>query len=90
MAKKYHYYVLVFTSTGPVYVTSINNNNKWAHWNKDKAPLDLSASYAEDLVLGLRCNFHNAVLIKSAVEITSQPYNYEDYECTFVEKKEEE
>ena len=54
MAKsKYHYYVLVFSSDGPVYVTSIDNANKYAHWDKSKAPLEFSASYAEDLVMGL-------------------------------------
>lgn len=90
MAKKYHYYVLVFTDNGPVYVTSIDNKNKYAHWDKDEAPLSLSASYAEDLVTGLILNFNSAVLVKSLVEITAQPYNYEDYDCTFVEKKKEE
>ena len=40
MAKsKYHYYVLVLSSDGPVYVTSIDNANKYAHWDKDKEPL---------------------------------------------------
>jgi len=90
MAKKYHYYVLVFSSTGPTYVTSIDHSNKYAHWDKDKAPLELSAGYAEDLVMGLNMNFNSAVLIKSVREITGQPYNYEDYDCTFVEKKKEE
>lgn len=91
MAKsKYHYYVLVFSSDGPVYVTSINNANKYAHWDKSKAPLEFSASYAEDLVMGLNMNFNSAVMIKSTREITGQPYNYEDYGCTFVEKKKEE
>ena len=91
MAKsKYHYYVLVFSSYGPVYVTSIDNSNKYAHWDKDKEPLEFSASYAEDLVMGLNLNFNYAVLIKSTREITRQPYNYEDYDCIFVEKKKEE
>lgn len=90
MAKKYYYYVLVFLNTGPTYVTSIDNNNKYAHWDKDKAPLEFSASYAEDLVMGLNMNFNSAVLIKSVRKITGQPYNYEDYDCTFVEKKKEE
>lgn len=75
MAKKYHYYVLVFSNIGPLYVTSINNSDKYAHWDKDKAPLEFSASYGEDLVMGLNLNFINAVLIKSFIEITQQPYN---------------
>lgn len=90
MAKKYHYYVLVFSSTGPVYVTSIDRNNEYAHWDKDKKPLEFSASYAEELVMGLNMNYNNAVLIKSNHEIKGQPYRYNAYDCTFVEKKKEE
>ena len=90
MAKsKYHYYVLVFSSDGPVYVTSIDNANKYAHWDKSKAPLEFSASYAEDLVMGLNMNFNSAVLVKSNHEIKGQPYRYDAYDCTFVEKSEE-
>lgn len=87
---KYHYYVLVFSTSGPVYVTSIDRDNKYAHWDKDKEPLEFSASYAEDLVMGLNMNFNSAVLIKSRIEITGQPYNYDDYDCTFVEKEDKE
>ena len=90
MAKsKYHYYVLVFSSDGPVYVTSIDNANRYAHWDKSKAPLEFSASYAEDLVMGLNMNFNSAFMIQSTREIPGQPYNYEYYDCTFVEKSEE-
>ena len=91
MAKsEYHYYVLVFSSDGPVYVTSIDNANKYAHWDKDKEPLEFSASYAEDLVMGLNCNFNSAVLIKSQIEIHNQPYRYDAYDCKFIEKEKEE
>lgn len=86
--KKYYYYVLVFTNEGPVYVTSVNNTNKYAHWNKNEAPKEFSATYAEDLVLGLNLNFHHAVLIKSRFEIDKQPYRYDSYEIKF-EKREE-
>lgn len=88
--RKYHYYVLVFSSTGPVYVTSIDHTNKYAHWDKDKAPLEMGAYVAEDLVIGLNCNFTNAVVIKSQIEITGQPYNYEHFDCTFVKIEKEE
>lgn len=87
MAKKYHYYVLVFTNDGPVYVTSIDSSNKYAHWDKEKEPMEFSSSYAEDLALGLCLNLNHSVVIKSVREITSQPYNYADYECTFVRKE---
>lgn len=87
MAKKYHYYVLVFTDEGPKYVTSIDSTNKFAHWDIDKAPMELGSSYAEDLALGLNLNMNHSVVIKSAREITSQPYRYEAFDCTFVEKE---
>ena len=87
--KKYYYYVLVFSNYGPVYVTSIDNNNQYVHWDKDKEPLEVGASYGEDLVIGLNLNFNHAVLIKSRVRIDHQPYRYEAYDCTFVNKSEE-
>ena len=40
--------------------------------------------------MGLNMNFNSAVLVKSNHEIKGQPYRYEDYDCTFVEKKKEE
>jgi hypothetical protein len=83
---KNHYYILVFTDNGPVYVTSVNYAEKSARWEKDKAPKEFSRSTAEDLVFGLRCNWHNAVVVTLPVEIDCQPYNYKDYDCRFVEK----
>lgn len=90
MAKKNYYYVLVFSNSGPVYVTSIDRSNKYAHWDKSKAPLELGLGYAEDLVFGLIANLNSAVVVKSAREIETQPYNYEYYDIEFVEKKKEE
>ena len=88
MAKtNYHYYVLVFTSEGPIYVTSVDYSTKEACWNKDKAPLELSASSADDLVLGLNCNFFNAVLIRSKFEIETQPYRYNDFDINFIKRE---
>ena len=91
MAKnKYHYYVLVFTETGPVYVTSVDNSTKSVYWDRNETPMEFSQSYAEDLELGLNLNFHSAVLVKSRIVIENQPYRYSDFDCTFVEKKQEE
>lgn len=90
MAKKYHYYVLVFSESGPVYVTSIEREHKVAHWDKDKKPLEFSSMTGEDLVLGLTANFHSVVLVKSDREIESQPYRYSHYDCKFVEKENED
>ena len=90
MAKKnscYHYYVLVFTDEGPIYVTDANNGDRYAYWDKEQKPMEFSATYADDMVLGLNLNSHHAVLIKSRFEIDHQPYRYESYDLKF-EKRE--
>lgn len=84
--KKNHYYVLVFTDNGPAYVTSVNYVDRSARWDKNEVPKEFSKSNAEDLVFGLRCNWHNAVVVTLPVEIDCQPYNYKHWECKFVEK----
>ena len=86
--KKNYYYVLVFTNGGPVYVTSINSEHKYAHWDKDKAPLCFDRGRAEDLVFGLNLNFNSAVLVVSPMEIENHPYRYEEFDISFVDKKE--
>ena len=83
--QKTYYYVLVFTGEGPVYVTSVNNADRWAQWDKSKKPKLFQRSYAEELVLGLTLNGHNAVMICSKFE-QYQPYNYDEYTCKFIEK----
>ena len=89
MAKKYYYYVLVFDNGGPVYVTSVNNANRYAHWNKNEKPMAMSSSYAEDLAMGLNLNFNSCVVVKSPHEISGHPYNYEYFDCTFTRKENE-
>ena len=84
--KKNFYYVLVFTEGGPVYVTKVDNANKVSFWNKDEQPLELGKNYAEQLAWGLRLNGTHAVVVWHAYEIETQPYNYKDYKCEFVEK----
>lgn len=83
--QKNHYYVLVFTSTGPVYVTSVDNSSHSSCWHREEAPKSFTKSYAEDIVLGLNLNGYNAVLVSSKWELY-QPYNYNGYECTFTKK----
>lgn len=86
--KKYHYYVLVFTNAGPVYVTSVDNSTRYCYWNDEEKPYDFgSKSYAEETAVGLNCNLNSCVMVCSPYEIESHPYNYEYYECKF-EKKE--
>ena len=84
--KKNFYYVLVFTNNGPVYVTSVNNGNRVAHWNVEERPYEMGKQYAEELAWGLRLNGTHAIAVFNPYEIDTQPYNYEEYECKFVEK----
>ena len=86
MAKKYFYYVLVFTSSGAKYVTNIPERN-YAEWYELEKPLDFSKSYAEDVAMGLCLNGYSAVMVMSPYEISNQPYNYEDYEFEVHEKE---
>ena len=85
--KKYHHYVLVFTVNGPKYVTSVNNANREASWEENKAPYEMSYSNAEQLAIGLTWNGYHAVVVKMNYEIKTNPYNYVDYEMIFKEKE---
>ena len=73
--KKTYYYVLVFTSTGPVYVTGIPERN-YAQWDKEKQPKDLTKYMAEDIAMGLKLNGYSAEMVVTPIELTSQPYRY--------------
>ena len=74
--KKNFYYVLVMTSTGPVFVTNILSGHR-AKWEKDKVPMEFGTkSYAEDVTFGLNLNFHTAFMVVQPFEISSQPYLY--------------
>jgi hypothetical protein len=86
-AKKNFYYVLVFGEGGPKYVTKVNHSNKTAHWNESEKPLELGKYNAEDLALGLNCNFFNAVVVSSRFEIETQPYNYSMFEIDWKRKE---
>lgn len=84
--QKNYYYVLVFTDEGPVYVTSVNNANHYARWDKSETPKAFPKYYAEELAFGLRCNYHHAVLVVTKAELDCQPYRYESYDCKFIAK----
>ena len=88
--KKNHYYVLVISNNGPVFVTKVNNANKTAEWNCMEKPMEFNKYWAEDLVLGLNLNFHKAFLVSHPIEIDCQPYNYEGYKVSFVERESED
>ena len=87
--KKYHYYVLVFTNEGPKYVTALKTG-KYAEWKTENKPLEMSASWAEEIYKGLNLNFHLCVLVKSVYEIDTHPYNYNDFKLNFEKKENKE
>lgn len=82
--KKYHYYVLVFTDHGPVYVTKVKYRE--AEWKDTEKPQELDRDFAAQIALGLTWNGNSAVPVCSTWEIDQQPYYYKEYACTFVEK----
>ena len=88
--KKNRYYVLVITDAGPKFVTKVNYGDKTAEWDYKEKPLEMSKSEAEDLVLGLNLNLHQAYLICQKWEIDSQPYRYNDWKIEWVKREEEE
>lgn len=88
--KKNHYYVLVITNDGPKFVTKVNYEDKTAEWNYKEKPLEMEKVWAEDLVLGLNLNFHQAYLVCQKWELESQPYRYEKYKIEWKERKEEQ
>ena len=75
--RKNYYYVLVLTDEGPKFVTSIPERN-YAKYDKLEAPmLFTSRDFADDVSMGLTCNFIPAFTVVSKYEITSQSYHYE-------------
>lgn len=90
MAKKQNfYYVMVMTDHGPVFVTSLDNASKVAHWDDTKAPLELGKYAAEDLTMGLNINGHLAFTICSKFELDNQPYYYKKGGFEWVSKEAE-
>ena len=88
--KKLHYYVLVISDEGPKFVTKVNYGDHTAEWDYTQKPLELDKLWAEDIVLGLTLNMHQAYLICQNWEIEHQPYRYEDYKIQWVEREKEE
>ena len=73
---KNHYYVLVLTSYGPVFVTNIPERS-YAKWDKTGKPMEFSRASAEDIAYGLNLNGYIAVMVVYPYEITHQVYQYE-------------
>ena len=85
-AKKNHYYILVMTNDGPVFVTDIKPN-RYAEFKKDKAPKEFDKARAEDITMGLNLNLNLAYTICSKWEIDTQPYMYNMGDWEWVKKE---
>lgn len=87
--RKNYYYVLVLTSEGPKFVTSIPERNM-AEYDMLKEPMLFSSrEFADDVSTGLTMNFITAYTIVSKYEISHQPYHYEFGTFEWVNKKSE-
>lgn len=88
MSKKVnYYYVLVFVESGPAYVTEVDHAKKIVQFDKLKEPLKFNMTSAEDVAFGLGCNGYNVVTVKMPFKLCGQPYNYEHFDCKFIEKE---
>ena len=74
--KKKYWYVLVFTDAGPVFVTSLNNADRTAYWNKDEKPKSVSMQDAEFLAVALTWNGNYSLAVRTTYELDNQPYHY--------------
>lgn len=91
MAKKKTnwYYILVLTNDGPIFVTSLDNTSRFAHWDKSESPMEMKKSTADDIALGLASNGYMALSVHTKFELTNQPYLYSKghFEWKWDEKK---
>lgn len=87
---KYFYYVLVMTNYGAVFVTSINNAERTAKWNKLEKPLKMSKKDAEFMAKALTWNGNLAYAVTTEYELSYQPYLYQTGEFKWMKKEDEE
>ena len=85
--RKYHYYVLVCTDYGPVFVTDIPNRN-YAKWDKLEPPMEFTKTRAEDIAYGLNLNGYMALIVMYPwAERTHQLYYYENGQFEWKQRK---
>lgn len=75
---KRHYYVGVQTPTGARLVTRVENNTRYAFWEKNAKPLKMTKSQAEDLAYCLTMNLYCAFVVITLFELTNQLPTGED------------
>lgn len=86
--KKNYWYVIVFTSEGPKYVTSTEYHT--AKWDMLETPLELGKYWAEDITKGLLLNGYNAAAVCMPIELSHQPYMYETGKFEWSNNKEDD
>lgn len=74
--QKEYNYILVFTSSGPKFVTESNYHDKVCKWD-GKTPLEFDRDDATYIALALTVNGNYAVAVCSRYMIEKQPYNYD-------------
>lgn len=72
MKNKYYYYVVVRSNNEARLVTKICEDTRYAHWDKDAAPISFAKTYAQDLAYCLNLNFYPAYVLQSYHKIDSQ------------------
>jgi hypothetical protein len=69
---KHYFYVVVESNNQAIFVTSTDNANKYAVWNRYEKPMKFSKSHAEDLAYCLNLNFYPTFVLESFYEIENQ------------------
>lgn len=85
--KKKHYYVLVTSDEGAIFVTEVKNSTREAYWNYKEKPLEMSQREAEDLCIGLNLNFHSSFVVAQPFEVDKQPYRYDKWKIEWKERE---
>lgn len=89
MAKsKNHHYVLVCTNRGPKFVTEILPHHE-CKWSAEDAPLEMSATWADDMCTGLMWNGYPAYHVVVPYALESQPFIYKRGHFEWIEEKPE-
>ena len=66
MKARWKWYIRVVGTEGyDRFVTKLDNETNFAHWDKGEKALSLSCKYAEYVCEGLNMNFHQSYLVKA-------------------------
>lgn len=86
--KKNHYYVLVMTMKGAMFVTG-TEGHKTALWDKCGTPLEMTKERATDMAIGLTWNGSTAFVVCMPFELDVQPFLYSKGNFEWVDISEE-